>query len=468
MDNFFGRKEELETLNTLYVKKNFEMLVLYGRRRVGKSTLITEFLKGKKSVYFTAIEDSIEKNLELFSKRIMESLSSDAGNSYFSSFEDACLFISNKSEKERIVVAIDEFPYLAEQNSSILSIFQNIIDNDWKNKNIFFIISGSSMSFMENKVLGEKSPLFGRRTAQIKLMPFSFEEAALFVPDYSYEDKSVCFGITGGIAKYLSIIDSSISLDENIKKLYFSRSGYLYEEPHNLLIQEFRNVSSYSTVINVIASGRNKLQDIADEAHMSAPTVTNLLQNLMLIGIVKKRTAITEEKNKKKIQYVLTDGMFKFWYRFVPDAIDYIEMGRGDIYYDRFVKPHIDEYMGSIFEEMCRYYTLKSGINGKLKADILKVGTWWGADPKKKEQTDIDVVGIDTVSNKAILGECKYKNEILDKSIMEALIERTGLIDSKYRTVEYLLFSKSGFSDWVVDNAKDKDVRPISLEEMYK
>lgn len=324
------------------------------------------------------------------------------------------------------------------------------------------------MSFMENKVLGEKSPLFGRRTAQIKLMPFSFEEAALFVPEYSDEDKAVCYGITGGIAKYLSIIDSCVTLDENIKKLFFSRSGYLYEEPHNLLIQEFRNVSSYSTVINVIASGRSKLQDIADETHMSAPTVTNLLQNLILIGIVKKRTAITDEKNKKKIQYVLTDGMFKFWYRFVPDAIDYIEMGRGDIYYDRFVKPHIDEYMGSIFEDMCRYYTLKSGINGKLKADILKVGTWWGADPKKKEQTDIDVVGIDTVSNKAVLGECKYKNEILDKSVMEALIDRTGLIDPKYRTVEYLLFSKSGFSDWVKDNAKNKDVKLISLKDMYE
>lgn len=160
--------------------------------------------------------------------------------------------------------------------------------------------------------------------------------------------------------------------------------------------------------------------------------------------------------------------MFKFWYRFIPDAVDYIEMGRGDLYFDRFVKTHIDEYMGSIFEDMCRFYTLQAGINGKLEADILKVGTWWGADPKIKEQTDIDVVGIDTVSNKAVLGECKFKKELLDKPVMESLIERNGLIDSKYRTVQYLLFSKSGFSDWVKENAEKRDVKLISLEDMFK
>lgn len=300
MGNFIGRKDELNTLKSLYNKNNFEMLILYGRRRVGKSTLLMEFLKDKKAVFFTAIEDSIEKNLELFSRRIIESLSEESGIAAFSSYEAAASYISKKAEKQRIVVVIDEFPYLAEQNPSILSIFQNIIDRDWKNKNIFFIISGSSMSFMEKKVLGEKSPLFGRRTAQIKLMPFSYQEAALFVPNYSNEEKAICYGITGGIAKYLSLIDTKVSLDENIKNLYFSRSGYLYEEPHNLLIQEFRNVSSYSSVINVIASGRTKLQDIADEAHMSAPTVTNLIQNLILIGIIKKRTAITDEKTRKK------------------------------------------------------------------------------------------------------------------------------------------------------------------------
>lgn len=468
MTRFIGRKDELNTLEALYSKNDFQMLVLYGRRRVGKSTLLTEFLRGRPSVFYTAIEDTLEKNLLLFSRRIMENLTDDQGSMSFTTFEDACAFISKRSEQQRIVVVFDEFPHLAEPNPSTLSILQNIIDSDWQHRNIFLIISGSSISFMEKKVLSEKSPLFGRRTAQLQLQPFSYQEAAEFVPDYSAEDKAICYGVTGGIAKYLSLIDPTRNIDDNIVSLYFSRSGYLYEEPRNLLTQEFRNVASYSAVIGAAASGKVRLQDIADESHMSAPMASVLIQNLITTGIVQRRTAITEENNKKKIQYVLSDGMFRFWYRFIPDAIDFIEMGRGQIYYQKYVKPRLDEYMGGIFESMCRSYTLMLSIRGKLNADIMRVGTWWGTNPARREQTDIDVVGIDPMDHTAVLGECKFKNELLDKTVYDSLKDRDGLIDSHYRTVQFLLFSKSGFSDWLLDHCIQNGVLLISLDDLYQ
>lgn len=193
-----------------------------------------------------------------------------------------------------------------------------------------------------------------------------------------------------------------------------------------------------------------------------------LMQNLLTIDLMQKRTAITDEKNKKKVQYFISDGMFRFWYRFIPDAVDFIEMGQGAVYYRKYVKPVMDEYMSSIFEAMCRFYTLKLSLAGKLNADILRVGTWWGANPAKKEQTDIDIVGIDPLEKKAILGECKFKNELTDKSVLDSLKERNGLIDTKYRVVQLLLFSKSGFSDWLRANCHSQNVLLISLADMYR
>jgi AAA+ ATPase superfamily predicted ATPase len=455
-------------------------------------------VKGKSCIFYTAIEDSVQRNLQLFSRRITECITPAYGAFSANSFEDAFAAISFASEQERVIVVIDEFPYLCEQDWSILSILQKVIDTDWKNRNIFLILSGSSVSFMEGQVLSEKSPLFGRRTAELRLEPFSYEDAAQFVPGFSPEDKAVTYAVTGGVALYLSLFDAADSLDENIIRLFFSKSGYLYEEPRNLLQQEFRNVSAYSAVISAVASGKTRITDISDAVHMSGPSVVNLVQNLTDVGLLRKRTAITEETNKRKILYVLNDGMFRFWYLFIPDAVDFIELEEGEQYYMRFVKPRLDAYMGSQFEDMCRLYTMKLAIRGELRASVLRVGTWWGTNPKKREQTDIDignganmapddgglwparsvrgrnqvnidVVGIDPVKLEAVLGECKYKNEVLDKSVYEALLERNGLIDRRYRTAEYLFFSKAGFSDWMMAKAKeDAAVRLISLEEMYR
>ena len=163
----------------------------------------------------------------------------------------------------------------------------------------------------------------------------------------------------------------------------------------------------------------------------------------------------------------MSDHMFRFWYQFVAPHTDIIDMGHGDVHYESMVKPGISHYMGDVFEDMCRFYTLKLGAEGKLPCLITKTGKWWGTNPVKKEETDIDVVGLDIANKEAVLGECKFKNELLDKKVFDQLKERHGLIDHRYRVVKYLLFSKSGFSDWIIKQQEKGDMLAIDLEKMY-
>ena len=467
MKRFIGRKKELESLERTFMTPGFTMTVIYGRRRVGKSTLIREFVKDKRAVYFTATKAGIERNLELLGREVMKTAAPGMPALRFADIDELFRFIGQSCMHEKTVLVIDELPFLAEADKSVLSIMQKYIDTQWIESQMYLIVCGSSISFMEDEVLREKSPLFGRRTSQIRLDVFSYPEAALFVPNFTDEEKAVCYGVTGGVAKYLSLFDDSKSLDENISALFFDKSGYLYEEPGNLLAQEFRNVAIYADVISAIAAGANKVHEIASKTHIDPAAALHVLSNLSETGIVEKVRALTDEKNKKKVQYVLKDNMFRFWYRFVPEGMGAIELGFGNNYYLNDVKPQINDYMANVFEEMCRYYTLYMGVTGGLGCFVTSVGKWWGTNPSKKEQTDIDVVGLDTSSGKAVLGECKYRNEPVGRGVYEELIERNGLISNEYVTAQYLLFSKAGFTDWLLTHADENMTTLISLKDMY-
>jgi len=470
---FIGRDRELNTLQELYEKDGFGMSVIYGRRRIGKSTLIVEFLKDKKSIFYTATKVGKEKNLELFSKQVLTVLDPAFEDAVFSSVEAVFDIITQKMPDEKLILVIDELPYWAEKDEALLSVMQKYIDTKWNQKNLMIILCGSALSFMENKVLSEKSPLFGRRDSQIRLETFSYREAALFVPDYSVEDKAICYGITGGVAKYLSLIDGGKSLDDNIKKLFFRPDGYLYDETRNLLTQEFSDITLVNNVIEQVASGENTVNGIAGKVGEKEPTVLYTLEKLIRVGLVEKKKCLTEEKNKKKTQYVLKDYMFKFWYDFIPKAHSVIEMGQGDLYYEKAVKPKLHSFMGSIFEEMCRYYTLEQGIQGRFDSFLTQVGSWWGVEQvenqigeRVQQSADIDVLAISETDKTAVVGECKFRNEKIDKKVYDTLLRRAGLVSGKYRVTKSLFFSLSGYTDWFRAN-ENRDTVLFSLDDLY-
>lgn len=464
---FIGRTAELKTLEETFNRDGFQMTVIYGRRRVGKSRLITEFIKDKKASYYIASQSSLETNVKKWSEQFVHDICPEMEGVSFDELEKFFTFVSKHSSKEKIVLALDEIPYIAEADDSFLSRFQAAIDTIFSSKNIYLIICGSAISFMEKKILSEKSPIFGRRSNQIFLKPFNYLDSALFTPSYTNEEKAMVYGVTGGVAKYLSLFDDSISLDENIIKLFFTTSGYLYEEPLNLLTQEFRTISTYNTVIEVCADGANKVNEIADKAHVSTATLSYVLNNLMTVSIISKTFSITEEENKKKTAYEITDGMYRFWYSFIPRAKAAIEIGKGDFYYKAYVKDKLHLFMGNIFEEMCRYYTLSEGISGNLNCFITRTGRWWGSG-HDRIPTDIDVVGIDEINKKAVLGECKFKNEVVDKDVYESLLARCGLIDRHYQEVQFLFFSLSGYSKWVRENIDKARTKLLVLDDLYR
>ena len=471
---FIGRERELASLKEFYDKDGIGMTVIYGRRRIRKSTLITEFVKDKKTIFYTATKVGKNRNLELFSKQVVDLLMPGVEEISFHTTEAAFDFIDKNIGDEKVVLVIDELPYWAERDDALLSILQKYIDTVWNDKNLKIILCGSALSFMEKKVLSEKSPLFGRRDSQIRLEAFNYLDAAKFVPDYSNEDKAICYGITGGVAKYLSMIDPEKSIDENIVRLFFRTDGYLYDETRNLLTQEFSDISIVNNIVEQIASGENTLNIIAGKIGEKEQTVLYSLEKLINVGLVEKKKCITDEKNKKKTQYVVKDYMFKFWYAFIPKATSVIEMGQGEVYYQKVVKPALHSFMGAVFEEMCRYYTLKQGITGEYGCFVTTVGTWWGVEnitdkngDIRPQSADIDVVALSEIDKKAVIGECKFKNEKIDKGIYETLIRRGKLITAKYKVSKYIFFSLSGYTDWF-ESLADEDVLLLTLDSLYE
>ena len=476
---FIGRKKELKALQETYEQKGFSMTVISGRRRIGKSALIVEFIKDKKAVFYTATKVGAERNLELFSQQVLSLLDPAYMGVSINSPETIFDIITDKvsdaiASEKKLIIVIDELPYWAEKSGELLSVIQKYIDTKWSDKNIMLILCGSALSFMEQKVLSEKSPLFGRRTSQIRLEAFDYRDSAKFVPFYSNEDKAICYGVTGGVAKYLALFDPQKSLDENIKRLFFRKDGYLFDETKNLLIQEFSDITLINNIIEQIAHGETLLNNIASKMGEKDTTVLYSLERLIEVGLAGRRRCITEEKNKKKTQYVLRDSMFKFWYAFIPKAISVIEIDKGEIYYDKVVKPALHSYMGSVFEDMCRYYTLEQGIEGKFGGFITQVGTYWGIEQIKDEQgtvtrlpADIDVVALSDIDRTAVIGECKFRNEKIDKGIFDVLQRRARLITGRYQVSKYLLFSLSGFTDWF-DEMGREDTLLITLDDMYK
>jgi len=324
---FIGRQRELDNLNQRFQNGKFEFAVMYGRRRVGKTTLINEFVKDKEVIFYTGIEGNEKENLEGLSKSIY-SLSQDfaEASSSFAGFQVALETAFKIAEKRRIVFVIDEYPYIASSYKAISSILQILIDRNKDTSKMFLILCGSSLSFMENQVLGYKSPLFGRRTCQFKITPFDFFEIMDYYNKFSETDLAIIYGITGGIPLYMSLMDDNLSVEENIKENFLVPNSYMFEEPTNLIKQECRDPAQYKSIIKAIATGSSRMSEICSKIGLDTGLATSYLNKLISLGIVKKEMPFGTESSRKTI-YALEDSMFRFWYRFIPDNLATINRG---------------------------------------------------------------------------------------------------------------------------------------------
>lgn len=462
---FYCREKELNDMNKRYSGPRFECIVVYGRRRVGKTALINEFCKDKPVVFFSALNASSQENLEALSKAIYGKDHPGAESApVYPSFDAAFSEITRMAENERLVFVIDEYPYLAKANKSISSRLQHIIDHIWKDSSLFLILCGSSMSFMEYQVLGYESPLYGRRTGQFKIHALNYKEITVFNSNLTDEDQSLVYGITGGIPHYINKLNVSDSVDTALKENLFNTSSYLFEEPENLLKQELREPAIYNSVITAIAGGASRANEIATKVGIESAVCAKYLKVLLALGIIKKETPITEKPGKKTI-YLIGDNFFRFWYRFVPQNTSAISAGRIDRIYEPVIRKHFSDYMGLVFEQMCREYLFL--YDETLPIILSDVGQWWGTDPREKKEVQIDIVGTPAEGDEYIIGSCKYRNEAIGTDELD-LLKRYAAVFGKGKRYHYYIFSKGGFTKGLQELGEKGEVVLVTLSDMYR
>lgn len=461
---FVGREKELDILNNQFKSNKFEFTVIYGRRRVGKTKIINEFVKNKKAIYFTGVESNAKQNLQNLSQSILIFEQGMPIESEFPSFQTALDFVFQKSLRERIVLVIDEYPYVAKSSNSLASTLQLLIDRYKDQSKLFLILCGSSMSYMEDHVLAYKAPLYGRRTAQIKVQPFEFLEACKYFDNFCDEDKAIAYGVVGGTPQYLLQINDKISLKDNIKNIYLNSASFLFEEPTNLLKQEVREPAIYNAIITAVANGASKLSEIASKVGEETSVCSAYIKNLISLEIIKKESPYGE-KNSRKTVYSIEDNMFRFWYRFVADNMSIISRGADELAYSR-IEPYLSDYMGAVFEEISKQYLWHLLLNGKCPVSFTDIGRWWGTNPKTRTQEEIDIVGCENKTT-ALFAECKWTNEKVDVGVLDKLIERSNLFNQTERY--YYLFSKSGFTQGCAEKAlKLGNVKLVEYKDILK
>lgn len=461
---FIGRERELKALNNLYQSDKFEFVVLYGRRRVGKTALINAFIDKKKNIYFMGVESNAKQNLENFSNSIFEYQTGIQADTSFASFQAALEFVFRLAEKERIILALDEYPYVARASKSLASTLQMLIDKYKDTSKLMLILCGSSMSYMEDYVLAYKAPLYGRRTAQMKLLPFTFEETCRYLSNMSGEDLALMYGVVGGTPQYLLQVNDRQSVAENIKNIYLNPTSFLFEEPGNLLKQEVREPATYTAIIAAIAAGSSRMSEISGKVGEDSSVCSLYIKNLIPLGIVRKETPYGEKASRKTV-YSIEDNMFRFWYRFVLENNSIIARGADELAYKR-IEPHLSDYMGKVFEDICSQYLWKLLLSGQCPVEFTSLGRWWGNNPMTRSQTEIDIMG-EQDKNTALFGECKWTNEKVDLGVLETLVQRSKLFP--YQRVHLYLFSKSGFTKGCLDKAEELgNVTLVTYEDILR
>ena len=462
---FVGRGRELATLQRLYDTPGFQFPVIYGRRRVGKTYLMGQFVKSRPTIFFTAVENSADINLRNLSREIYLFDHPDADPTSAPIYRDlqtAIETIFSRASNERLVFVIDEYPYLAKADPSVSSVLQALIDRNKEASQLYLMLCGSSLSFMREQVLGDKSPLYGRRTSQLEIHPLDFFDARQFFPDASTEEAISYYGMAGGVPLYLEQFRSGATLEDNIEYAFLQPSSFLYEEPQNLLKQEVRKASVYNAIIGAIASGKTTGNEIATTVGMGTAEIAYYFKELQNIGLVEREEPVLA--SRRRPLYKLTDPMFRFWYRFVLPNKSAIERGMPQRAL-RSIENHLAEYLGPVFEQVCAEWLWRQSAQDNLPVSFDELGRWWGNDPSTKREEEIDIVGVDG-KNPVLVAECKWKNEPLGEAVSKELLHRLSLLRRGVQAHRYL-FSKRDFTAGCIEEAKrDPLLHLVSLDEM--
>ena len=446
MRRFVDREQEMATLQSEYDRDGSGLVVLYGRRRVGKTTLISEFIKNKNALFFLASEESESQNRLTFQEKTVDFLNSELlKNVEVKSWDVLFRAIMDTHFDSKPVIVLDEFQYLGKSNPAFPSVFQRIWEEILKDRQVMVILCGSLISMMQSQTLAYDSPLYGRRTAQIRLKQIPFAYYHEFFPEKSRKELIEMYAVTGGVPKYIELFSQSNDIYSAIEKCVLNRSGYLYDEPHFLLQQEVSEVGSYFSIIKAIAAGNTKLSSIAGVLEVKSTSLTKYLKTLMDLDILEREVPVTEdspEKSKKGL-YKIKDNYLRFWFAFVYPNMSFIESGHGRIVMDKIRKSLVRNHIAFVYEDVCRERMWEMNAEGVWPFYFSKLGRYW--DSKE----EIDIAAIDPDGKNLILGECKYWQEPVGVRVLRELEAKAKTVswEKEKRKTWFVLFSVNGFTE---------------------
>ena len=443
MAHFINREHELAALNQQYISPGASFIVIYGRRRVGKTTLIKEFIKKRHALYFLAEEEDNKICMKRFANAVEEYTGQNYANkNSIDDWREIFRSIRDYRNNGKKIVVIDELPYIAAANPAFPSNLQWVWDEWFSHDDIMLILCGSLVRMMENLTLDYGSPLYGRRTGQIKMKQIDFLHYDKFYDEMPYRELVERYAVTGGVPKYIEMFDKKKELFDEVRRLILSVSGFLYEEPEFLLRREVDEIGSYFSLIKSIASGSHKLGKICTDLGAKQATVQKHLKTLIDLDIVERAVPITEtnpEKSKMSL-YFIKDNFLRFWFRFVYPERGRLELGQTDYVKGKIKESFIQNHVAHIYENVCRSEFWRMALNGVLHFNT--VGGWW--DGKE----EIDIVAFDSTGSDIIFAECKYRNQLMDVDVFNDLMRKKELVKwkNKNRQERYVLFSISGFT----------------------
>jgi len=457
---FINREAEMDFLEEKHTSTRPHFIVIYGKRRGGKTELVKHFFRGKPHIYYLADRLTERDQLKEISGKVGAFYHDDLiAENPFRSWEQIFRYLSKKNG--RFILVIDEFPYLIEANKAVSSLFQKGWDEYLKNTKIFLILLGSSVSMMESEVLSQRSPLYGRRTGQLHITPMSFTEIQGFFPNYSFEERVILYGIAGGTPYYLSLLDPELSPLDNVRKYLLTKGEFLHEEVEFLLREELKEPRNYFTILRALALGKRKLSEIINETGLEKNIATKYLSVLRNLYIVTKEVPVTErvpEKSKKGL-YRIEDHFFNFWFRYVFMNRGLIEEGECDEVM-RLIRRDLHLYIGPVYEDIAQQILRTMMAKGDLPFRLPYAGRWW------EKNEEIDLVAFHPETKEILFGECKWSHRPVGENIYHDLVRKAEAVDWERggRKEYYMLFSKSGFTPRMAQLAREKGIFLVSGE----
>lgn len=460
---FVNREEELAILERLYQEKGFHFVPIYGRRRIGKTRLIQEFIKDKKAIYFLA--DSVSEAEQL---KNLGKIAGEYSNDPFLievGFKDWYQFFRYIRDRHtgRLIFVIDEFPYLVNSNPAIASIFQKGIDEHLKQTDIFLILMGSSIGMMEKEVLFYKAPLYGRRTASLELKEMDFHALQGFFHDRDYDELVKIYSAFGTVPAYIEKIHPKYDIFRNIRELILDKGTFLYNEVEYILREELREPRNYFVILKAIAHGKRKLSEIMNETGFEKSLVARYLDILRSLRFVEKEIPLTEKYPEKSKQglYRLHDKFFTFWFKYVFPNRSWLEIGNVD-YVLKLIRDTFEHHISTIYEDVCKDQSRDLMKTGFMR--YTTIGKWWS------KTEEMDIVALDEETKTAYFGECKWSNKKIGDDVYQNLIRKSQLVEwhKGKRNDRFILFSKSGFTQRMIEIARKEGVLLVHKDKVIK